>query len=111
MKMQLLDQYKEIQNKIFDYFGYVENWKVFPLDDSRNYFWKLDTQNTGIVKFAETKEELENETGQYYENEIYTQRHLSDWVYRGEAFTMIVVDTHSDGNKFLQIFANINECK
>lgn len=41
-----------------------------------------------------------------YVNEIYTQRHLTKWVYRGEDYTMILVDTHVDRNQFLQIFAN-----
>jgi len=45
----------------------------------------------------------------FYRNDIYTQRFLSKWVYRGEDYTMICVDTHTDGNKFLQIFNNKKE--
>jgi hypothetical protein len=62
-----------------------------------------------VVRFAKTEQELESEDGDYYENEIYTQRHLPKWVYRGADYTMVVVDTHTDGNKFLQVFANANE--
>ncbi len=32
-------------------------------------------------------------------------------VYRGQDYTMISVDTHVDGNKFLQIFDNKKEVK
>lgn len=31
--MKLLAQYFQIQQQIFDYFGYAENWRVIPLDD------------------------------------------------------------------------------
>ena len=107
--MELLDRYNALRAELFAYFGYVEDWCVLLLDDAREYFWKLDGEGPGTVKFADTEEELSNEEGQYYENEIYTQRHLPKWVYRGADFTMIAVDTHMDGNKFLQVFANANE--
>lgn len=107
--MKLLDSYEAIRAEVFAYFGYEEDWRVIPLDDARHYFWKLDGEGPGTVMFANTEEELESETGNYYEHEIYTQRHLPKWVYRGAEFTMIVVDTHCDGNKFLQVFTNANE--
>jgi hypothetical protein len=44
-----------------------------------------------------------------YCDEVYTQRHLPKWVYRGVEFTMICVDTHTDGNKFLAIYDNAKE--
>ena len=106
--MQLLSQYNDLRNQVFAYFGYVENWRVLPLDDCREYFWKLEGEGPGTVKFADTEQELADESGQYYKNEIYTQRHLKQWVYRGAEFTMVVVDTHTDGNQFLQIFNNAN---
>jgi hypothetical protein len=66
----------------------------------------------GEVKFAETIEALDDwEAGEYYSNEIYTQRFLPKWVYRTDDYTMICVDTHVDGNKFLQIFDNAKEVK
>lgn len=105
--MDLLNDYFGLQQKLFEYFGYQEDWRVIPVDDSTKYFWKLDGESTGgKVCFADTKEELESEGGNYYENEIYTQRHLPKWVYRGKDYTMICVDTRTDGNKFLQIFSN-----
>jgi hypothetical protein len=102
---ELLDSYFNKRQAIFDYFGYVEDWRVLPFDDAREYFWKLDKE-TGTVGFAEKEADLESEEGEYYENEIYTQRHLPKWVYAGKDFTLIVVDTHTDGNQFLQIFSN-----
>lgn len=107
---KLLDQYFEIQKQLFAYFGYVEDWRILPLDDATTYYWTLSGESYGdSVTYAETEEELLSETGNYYTNEIYTQRHLSKWVYRGKDYTMIAVDTNCDGNKLLQVFLNERE--
>jgi hypothetical protein len=116
---ELIDQYFEIQEAVHKAFGYEENWVAIPLDDARSYYWRLDATYDrdgkvigGDVAFADTIEDLEDEeAGNYYANEIYTQRFLSQWVYRTDEFTMICVDTHVDGNKFLQIFDNAKEIK
>lgn len=110
--MKLLNNFFKIQNEIFDYFGYREDWVAIPLDDGTSYFWQLDQSEdgSGSVKFAENLETL-NSDGAFYRHDIYTQRFLPKWVYRGEAYTMICVDTRVDGNKFLQIFDNSKEIK
>jgi len=107
--MELLDKYLDLQKQLHAYFGYVEDWRILPIDDCREYFWQLEGEGPGLVRFAETEEQL-NSNGDYYEDEIYTQRHLPKWVYRGAAFTMIVVGTHTDGNQLLRIFDNEKEC-
>lgn len=111
--MNLLNQYQDLRTQIFAYFGYVEDWRVLPLDDAREYFWTLDqdANGSGSVRFAKTEAELtdEDDLGECYENEIYTQRHLPKWVYRGAEYTLVVVDTHTDGNQLLQIFNNALE--
>ena len=107
-----LDELLTARKTLFKYFGYEEDWCAIPVDDAREYFWEIigGEGHGGEVKFAETIEKLESD-GDYYCNDIYTQRFLPKWVYRGEAFTMICVDTHTDGNKFLQIFDNAKEIK
>lgn len=110
--MQLLTEYFNLQLAVFKYFGYTEDWVAIPLDDAREYVWELCQREygEGHVQFAESIEALQDkECGNYYENTIYTQRFLSQWVYRGKNFTMICVDTHTDGNKFLQVFDNSKE--
>src|SRR5206468_12584364 len=99
--MKLLDDYLRLQQELHDYFGYVENWKVIPIEDRREYLWYLtdDEPRNADVNFAKELEDFK--TGNYYSNEIYTQRFLNRWVYRTLDYTMIVVDTHTDGNKFL----------
>lgn len=106
-----LDEFITIREKVFAYFGYVEDWRVLPISDSRKYYWRLEGDGPGNVKFADSIEELDSGEGNSYENEIYTNRHLPKWVYRGTDYTMVVVDTHCDGNQLLQIFSNDKESK
>jgi hypothetical protein len=110
--MKLLDEYFELQERVFEYFGYKEDWRVIPLDDATGYWWRIigGEGHGGSVQFSNRKEELG--TGEhYYEDEIYTQRFLPKWVYRGKDYTMICVDTHTDGNKLLRVFDNTKEVK
>jgi hypothetical protein len=100
----LLDNYFALQEQIYNYFGYKEDWVVIPIENATEYYWKVDDNK---VEFAEKLEDFAEGDG--YSNEIYTQRFLPKWVYRGKDYTMIVVDTHTDGNKFLQIFDNSKE--
>lgn len=106
-----INHYFSLQNAIFAHVGYVENWRIFPLVDHRNYLWYIDgSEDDGHVCFAETKPQLEDkQLGNFYQYEIYTQRHLPKWVYRGDIFTVIVVDTHVDGNKILMLLDNAKE--
>lgn len=95
--LKLLDNYFSLQKQIHDYFGYVEDWKVIPLEDSTRYYWQLEqnSDGSGVVRFAESKKKLKDiDAGEYYENEIYTQRFLPKWVYVTDDYTMISVDTH-----------------
>lgn len=109
--MKLLDDYFRIQKEIHDYFGYQEDWVAIPLEDKRDYFWKLTGEGYGdSVRYACTEVELhDEEAGDFFEDEIYTQRFLPKWVYRGKDYTMVCADTHCDGNRFLMVFENSKE--
>lgn len=102
-----LDSYFNLQQEIFEAFGYVEDWSVIPLSDHRDVYWKLDGKGPGDVEFAESIEALKEEDGENtYSYQIWTNRHLPKWVYVGPGFTMICADTQTDGNKLLAIFDN-----
>lgn len=107
--MKLLDDYFALQQQILDYFGYVEDWVAIPLDDGRAFFWHLRGEGPGTLEFADGA--LKLGTGEGYEHEIYTQRFLPKWVYRGADYTMVCVDTRTDGNKFLMVLDNAKEVK
>jgi len=118
--MKILNDYCKLQEEIYKYFGYVEDWVAYPIDDRTDYYWNLELENhgnpedegfyqSGDVFYAESKKFAEDRDGDEkdgYSNEIYHQRFLPKAVYEGKDYTMIVVDTHTDGNKFLAIYDN-----
>jgi hypothetical protein len=109
----MLDDYLALLAEIHKYFDYRENWRVIPIDDRRGLWWYINgSDSSGMVIFQHNDASYSQEVlrdGQYYKDEIYTQRFLLKWVYRTATHTMICVDTHTDMNKFLAIFDNALE--
>lgn len=62
-----------------------------------NHHWKLNSEE---VVFADTLA-IPNSDGNYHVNELYHQRFLPKTIYESADYTMLVVDTRTDGNKFL----------
>ncbi len=107
--MKLLQDYFALQQQIYDYFGYREDWRIFPLVDDTHMYWYEGDDKVIFSEKPLTKELLE--AGQHYENEIYTYCHLQQYVYRGQEFTLVLADTYTDGNIILQVFDNAKEVK
>lgn len=111
--LEKIEQYFKLEKEIHDYFGYVEDWVTIPLADERDMYWHLiERGHGGEIIYCDkplTKEILDS--GEMYSGTIYTQRFLPKWVYRGEALTLVSVDTQTDGNKFLFILDNAKEVK
>ena len=100
----MLTDYFELEKKIYEYFGYVEEYEVIPLDDVTDSVWYLDDDAAEVI-YADNLEGFA--TDGYYMAVIYSQR----YVYRRKDYTMIAVDTQCDGNKFLMVFDNKKELK
>ena len=84
-----------------------KDWDITMVDDARKYFWLVNSEGEEVfIRFAKTKAALFGSTGDYYENKIYRQRFLPKWVYSVDSYTMICVDAHINGGRFLQIFDN-----
>lgn len=112
--MKVLDDYFKLQAEIYKYFGYEEDWVVMPINDRREFYWKLNQDNGGsgeVVFWISRKNVGKFTDDDGYTDEIYTQRFLPKYVYQGKDYTMICVDTHTDGNKFLAIYDNAKEIK
>lgn len=116
----IVDSFYDAREAIFEHVGYKEDWRVLPIVDNRDDFWAVDEHEHEWVKFSDSREALvywleHDDHGPHgdklYENEIYRQCHLPKWVYRGEELTLIVVDTHTDGNQYLQLFRNEDEVR
>jgi len=109
-EINLMKNFEDAKQALYDHVGFVEDWVVYAIDDRTRYFWKIKNTSRD-VGYSETIEELKSEEGEYFEDEIYTQRFYDKHVFRGEKYTMIFVDTHCDGNKFFAFFLNDKEIK
>ena len=104
----LIDDYEQTLAEVHERFGYVEDWRAIPIDDKRECWWFLREDE---VVFGDDDHPYDPQgiaDGHCFINEIYMQRFLKKWVYETDTHTMVCVDTHTDGNKFLQIFRNSN---
>lgn len=105
--MDIIDSFFHAKQAIYDHVGFKEDYVFYPIDDCREMYWALDN---GSIKHAETMEKF-NSDGDYYLDDVYTQRFYKQWVYRGEKYTMIFCDPHVDGMKYFCIFDNEKEVK
>lgn len=101
--MDLIKNYNESLQKIYDHVGFEEDWVVYPILDNTKYFWNTDGV---VVTYASSIEELENEEGEYYSDIVHTQCFYKKHVYEGKNFTMIFLDTQADGMKYFSLFDN-----
>ena len=96
--MKIFDDYFDLREKIYNYFGYQEDWKVPPLMDYRDYFWAIHNGKLCLNCYKEddfTSEEVLS---------VYCI--FPNGIYEKEDFTLIYYDTQTDGNDFLGIFDN-----
>ena len=102
--MKLLENYERAKNEIYKHVGFVEDWVVYPIVIQTDMYWRLESTE---VVYALTVDDLEDAwAGNYYYDDIYTQRFYKKHVYEGEDFTMIFCDPHVDGMKWFRIFDN-----
>lgn len=111
-----IDDYFTLLQEVYDFFGYREDWCTFPIVDHRDDHWdiikmeKIEGSQDAYRGYVIIHDNLmRNEDvlkGLITAFPIYTQRFLNKWVYETERYTMILVDTRTDGNKYLAIFDN-----
>lgn len=106
--MQKFDEYFALESEIYSYFNYSPNWTLLPLEDQRSLYWILKDDGVIYAKEPITATLIEND-GEYYSAYPYMQMSSPQWVFRGKDFTLISMDTESDGNKVLGIFSNERE--
>lgn len=106
--MKMLDEYFNLEHQILDYFGYVQGWRVYPLEDSRGYYWMV-VGNPGAMQVVTSKTPFTEESI-VKGVDIASSLIVNDTILRKEGFTMIPSDTSSDGNIFCTILDNKFEC-
>ncbi|MBK7380727.1 MAG: hypothetical protein IPJ03_17355 [Ignavibacteriales bacterium] len=105
--MNLMDNYNKALDRLYKHVGFKEDWVVYPINDCTDKFWNVEGDT---VKYANTKEEFESESGEYFEDELYKQRFYDKWIYEGKQLTLIFCNTHIDGVCWFRIFDNDKKC-
>jgi len=103
----LIDKYFNILQEVYDYFGYREGWRTFAVVDYREYVWDLidGDDRVGYSHGPITEESIEYGMD-IFDSEVFTYTNQTKWTYEKEDYTMILLDTQTDGNIDLAIFDN-----
>ena len=105
--MNIVEKYQKALDAVYEHVGFKEDWVVCPLDEQLASYWYVDND---IMRFANSIEQFFSD-GDYYEDDLYTQRFYSKWVYEGADFTMVFCDPHVDGMKWFRLFDNNKRIK
>ena len=102
----ILDDCFGAEQEVHEVFGYKQDWVRIPLEDCRDAWWFIREGNVVHGDDEHPYDAGGIRDGHCFVWEIYTHRFLPKWVYETPTHTMICVDTHVDGNKYLAIFDN-----
>lgn len=102
--MKLLKQYFEIENEIYEYFGFVQQWTIFPLSDETAHYWFVDNDKCYYNLEPFSEENIED--GRHSSGVVMKKGILAK-----DDYTMIAIDTLCDGNRYLGIFDNEKQLK
>lgn len=100
-----LTNYENSKEKILKYFEFKESWKIFPIVDLTDKYWKLEEDKFVLFSDIELNDSI-LKAEDYTNYEIWKYKHLDKWIYEKELYTMIIVFTGIDDNKLLVIFDN-----
>lgn len=106
--MDLIEKYFSAEKEIKEMFGYEDSWRKLPLEDSREYYWKLWNED---VYYGPTKEDTHWESPHFAAELRYDGNTDQQHLYRTTHYTMIMIDAECDNNMFLCIFDNRKEVK
>ena len=105
--MTVAEKFFEAQEALFKHVGFIPDWVEYAIDDHTEKVWQtyLDPKGGGYVKSADSVIQFHSD-GDYYQDEIYTQRFYNKWVYEGKDVTMIFCNPGTDGINWFKVFNN-----
>jgi len=112
-----IDQYFALEEDIKEPLGWVDSWKILPLEDNRQSYWLLagDDKKTGrdctVITLKEPITFEAAKKGEVSGSQIYTQRDHERWIFRAGGVVLIPVDTQTDGNVLLLLLDAAKEIK
>jgi hypothetical protein len=102
--MNIIENYNKAYKALLDHVGLNEDWVVCPIDMNVDMIWEVDEYT---CKYAKSVDQFLSD-GDYYEDEIYTQRFYPKWVYEGKEYTLVFCNPGVDGMKWWRVFKNSN---
>jgi hypothetical protein len=115
---EVVDELFDCRRIVLEHVGYREQWRDYPLDDARDDYWtvrrgKLSHVGAGDREVLEQWLAAEDagddgDISGLYQSEVLSQVNQPG-VYRGSVLCVVVADTNTDGNVFLQIFRTDRE--
>lgn len=97
--MKLLENYIKAVEELEEYFN-IKNLSCYPIEIRDDFFNLLD--NKELIGFADNEEDLENESGDYYQEEVCTLNEK-------EELTLVLIDSCTGEGKYWIIFKNKNK--
>ena len=111
-----IDRYFALEEDIKKTLGWVDSWKLLPLEDDRQSYWLFAGGNkeTGQGSTVVTARkpitlEMAEKGDEVSGSEVYTQRGHDRWIFRVGGVVLIPVDTHTDGNVLLLLLDTAKE--
>lgn len=105
-----LEKYLELEEEIFKEFGYEQTWHRYPIQVETDSYWLVTgLYNEVYVYSPKPFSKKSIESGK--EISSATIQGLSTGMWKTETHTMVLLDTHVDGNIWLFVFDNEKECK
>ena len=107
--MNLVGTFERARDALYEHVGFKESYAVCQIDDRTEMFWFIDEAENKVY-FADDQTALFSDE-KFYEDEISGLSFYDKTIYRGKKYTMIIVNTHVDGNCFFAFYDNDKEIK
>lgn len=109
--MKLLDEYFDLQDKIFELFNYDFDWHIYPIDDLTDRYWTIRDKELWYADKKECLEKLISANFEQIDSKLmgFTWKSLileAPKVSLDNHWTLIPTDMQEDDNKFISILDN-----
>lgn len=99
---KLLETLQTTEQAIYEYFGLDPQWQDLKFSNCTEYYWRF-TEYAEIY-YGDVLKEVTNENA-------YSAFQILDILIKKEKYTLIAMDTQTDGNRYFAIFDNNKEIK
>ncbi len=99
--MELINNYNNALQELYDHVGFVEDWTLYPIADHTDLFWTIHSDE---IRSAKTADQVG--TGHGYVSYIHFDRFYKKSIFEGKDFTMIFDNPQVDGMIWFSIFDN-----